>query len=233
MVSRCNALPKKVPKRIIQKKRQQQIRDEDVSFILSFIYWVQQPLYGWGSFSWIHWNGWIPQIRCQNTLIVFMYVWVRNLVFRASIRVSFLLEVCQSPVRVSLWFSSGSCIFQHNADRERAATGGQGLTNATSKDVCVVPRHQKATMLSKRWSLPEREWIAGLLCHEECLFSFTHTSPPFPVRDLWSFCKFNSFLLLFFLNLILNLIYLSIRSLRIKCACKFLSIFLRCNIKQI
>ena len=78
LVSRCNALPKKVPKRIIQKKRQQQIRDEDVSFILSFIYWVQQPLYGWGSFSWIHWNGWIPQIRCQNTLIVFMYVWVRN-----------------------------------------------------------------------------------------------------------------------------------------------------------
>ena len=27
--------------RIIQKKRQQQIRDEDVSFIFSFIHWVQ------------------------------------------------------------------------------------------------------------------------------------------------------------------------------------------------
>ena len=27
LASRCNALPKKVPKRIIQKKRQQQIRD--------------------------------------------------------------------------------------------------------------------------------------------------------------------------------------------------------------
>ena len=38
------------PKRIIQKKRQQQIRDEDVSFILSFIYWVQQTFRGWGSF---------------------------------------------------------------------------------------------------------------------------------------------------------------------------------------
>ncbi len=32
-----NAMPKKVPKGIIEKKRQQQIRDEDVSFILSFI----------------------------------------------------------------------------------------------------------------------------------------------------------------------------------------------------
>ena len=46
LTSRCNALPKKVPKRIIKKKIQQQIRDEDVSFILSFIYWVQQPFGG-------------------------------------------------------------------------------------------------------------------------------------------------------------------------------------------
>ena len=66
LFSQCNALPKKVPKRIIEKKRQQQIRDEDVSFILFFIYWVQQPFRGWGSFSWIHWNGWIPQLRCQK-----------------------------------------------------------------------------------------------------------------------------------------------------------------------
>ena len=46
LVSRCNALPKKVPKRIIEKKRQKQIRDEDVSLILSFIYWVQQIFHG-------------------------------------------------------------------------------------------------------------------------------------------------------------------------------------------
>ena len=65
------------PKRIIQKKRQQQIRNEDVSLILSFIYWVQQPFHGWGSFSWIHCNSWIPHLRCQNTLFVFMYVCVR------------------------------------------------------------------------------------------------------------------------------------------------------------
>ena len=102
LVSRCNALPKKVPKRIIQKKRQPQIRDEDVSFILSFIYWVQQPFHGWGSFSWIHWNGWIPSKRCQKYLKSFHVCMCPYLVFRASIRVSFLLEVCQSPVRVSL-----------------------------------------------------------------------------------------------------------------------------------
>ena len=92
LVCRCNALPKKVPKRIIQKKRQQ-IRDEDVSFILSFIYWVQQPFRGWGSFSWIHWNGWIPQLRCQKYVNSFHVCRCPHLVFRASIRVSFLLEV--------------------------------------------------------------------------------------------------------------------------------------------
>ena len=31
LASRCNALPYKVPKRLIQKKRQQQIRDVDIS----------------------------------------------------------------------------------------------------------------------------------------------------------------------------------------------------------
>ena len=44
----------------------------NVSFILSFIYWVQQPFHGWGSFSWIYWSGWIPQLRYQNTLNRFM-----------------------------------------------------------------------------------------------------------------------------------------------------------------
>ena len=38
LFSRCNALPKEVPNRIIQKEKTGQIRDEDVSFILSFIY---------------------------------------------------------------------------------------------------------------------------------------------------------------------------------------------------
>ena len=92
----------KTPKRIIQKKRQQQIRDENVSFILSFIYWVQQPFHGWGSFSRIHWNDWIPQLRCQKYVNHFHASIYPHLVFRASIRVSFLLEVCQSSVRVSL-----------------------------------------------------------------------------------------------------------------------------------
>ena len=121
--------------------QQQQIRDEGVSFILSFIYWVQQPFRGWGSFSWIRWNDWIPQLRCQKYVKSFHVCICPHLVFRASKRVSFLLEVCQSPVRVSLYFICGSCIFQHNADRERAATGWKELTNARSKDVCVLPRH--------------------------------------------------------------------------------------------
>ena len=33
LVSRCNALPKKVPKTIIQKEKTGQIKDEDVSYI--------------------------------------------------------------------------------------------------------------------------------------------------------------------------------------------------------
>ena len=45
-VSECNALLKEVPKGIIQKEKTGQIRDEDVSFILSFINWVQQPFHG-------------------------------------------------------------------------------------------------------------------------------------------------------------------------------------------
>ena len=61
------------------------------------------------------------------------------------------------------------------------------MVNPTSKDVCVVPRHQEATMLSKRRSLPERGRMPGPLCQEECLFSFTHASSPFPVGDLWEF----------------------------------------------
>ena len=89
----CKALPKKVPKRIIQKEKTGQIRDEDVSFILSFIYWVQQPFRGWGNFSWIHWNGWIPQLRCQKYVKSFHVCICPYLVFQASIRVSFLLEV--------------------------------------------------------------------------------------------------------------------------------------------
>ena len=102
LVSRCNALPKKVPKRIIRKKRQQQIRNEGVSLILSFIYWVQQPFRGWGSFSWIHWNGWMPQLRCQNTWIRFMYVGVRIWYFGLPYGLVFFWKFCQSPVRVSL-----------------------------------------------------------------------------------------------------------------------------------
>ena len=96
--------PKKVPKELYKKKKKRlkQIRDEDVSFILSFIYWVQQTFHELGSFSWIHWNRWIPQLRCQKHVYRFHVCRCQHLVFRASIRICFLLEVCQSPVRVSL-----------------------------------------------------------------------------------------------------------------------------------
>ena len=90
--------PRKSQKELYKRKN----RNEDVSFILSFIYWVQQPFHGWGSFSWIHWNGWIPYLRGQKYVNRFYVCMCPHLVFRASIRVSFLLEVCQSPVRVSL-----------------------------------------------------------------------------------------------------------------------------------
>ena len=93
LVSQCNALPKKVSKELYKRNRQKQIRGEDVSFILSFIYWVQQPFRGWGSFSWIHWNGWISQLRCQKYVNSFHVCRCPHLVFRASIKVSFLLEV--------------------------------------------------------------------------------------------------------------------------------------------
>ena len=33
--------PKKVPRELYKKKRQKQIRDENISSILSFIYWVK------------------------------------------------------------------------------------------------------------------------------------------------------------------------------------------------
>ena len=61
-------------------------------------------LYSLGSTTipWIHWNGWIPQLKCQKYVNCFHVCMCPYLVFRASIRVSSFLGVCQSPVRVSL-----------------------------------------------------------------------------------------------------------------------------------
>ena len=50
--------PRKSQKELY-KRKQQQIGDEDVSFIFSFISWVQQPFHWWGSFPWI-------QLKCLN-----------------------------------------------------------------------------------------------------------------------------------------------------------------------
>ena len=66
-------LAQESPKRIIQKKRQQQIRDEDVFFLYFPLFTAfNNHSMDEGVFSWIHWNGWIPQLRCQNTLNRFM-----------------------------------------------------------------------------------------------------------------------------------------------------------------
>ena len=43
-----------------------------------------------------------PHLRCQKYVNCFHVCMCPHLVFWASIRVSFLLEVCQSPIRVSL-----------------------------------------------------------------------------------------------------------------------------------
>ena len=69
--------PKNVPKEIYKKKRLKQIRDKDVSFILSFIYWVQQAFHVWGSFFLNTLKWWILQLRCQNTLNRFHVCMVR------------------------------------------------------------------------------------------------------------------------------------------------------------
>ena len=168
------------------KEKKQQIREEDVSFILSFIYWVQQTFHEWGSFSWIHWNGWIPQLRCQKYIKSFHVCICPHLVCRVSIRVSFLLEVLSKSSKgkfvVPLWVS----IFQHNAGRERAATGWKGLTIATSKD--VVPRYVSNDVIKTLVTAWKRKIIWSPLSRG-CLFSFTHASSPFPVRDLWEFLQ--------------------------------------------
>ena len=61
----------------------------------------------------------------------------------------------------------------------------KGLTDATSKDVFMVPKTSDSKMvLLVRRTLPERERILCSLCQEESLFSFTHASSPFPVMDI-------------------------------------------------
>ena len=98
--------PKQVPKEIYKKKRQKQIRDENTSSTLSFIYWVK------------------------------------------------------------------------------------GLTDATSQDVAWCPKYQTA-----KWCcwfdghcLKEKDDIVSFF-KRKILFSFTHASISFSVRDLWEFLQ--------------------------------------------
>ena len=138
-----------------------------------------------------------PPVKVSK--IVFMYVCMcLPLVFRTSIRVSFLLEVRQSPVRVSLLFICGSWIFQHNADRERAATGWKGLTDATSKDLCVVPRHVINDVIKTLVTAWKRKNAWSPLSRGMPFFLLYIRHLLFLLETSGSFCKFNSFLFLFF-----------------------------------
>ena len=74
----------------------------------------------------------------------------------------------------------------------------KGLTDSTSKDVGVVPKTPDSKMvLLLRRTLPESSRILCSLFQEENLFSFTHSSSPFPLRTSGSFFKFNSFLFIY------------------------------------
>ena len=88
-------------------------------------------------------------------------------------------------------------------NRERTAT----------KDVCVVPKTPDSKMvLLVRQTLPESERLLCFICQKESLFSFTHTSSPFPVMDLWEFSAnlivFFLFIYLFSLFLISNFLFI-------------------------
>ena len=93
----------------------------------------------------------------------------------------------------------------------------KGLTDATSKDVCVVPKTPDSKMvLLVRPTRPERERIIFFPCKEESLPSFTHASSPFPSETPGSFPIFNSllitYLFFYFFNFNFQLLYLFIRS---------------------
>ena len=65
----------------------------------------------------------------------------------------------------------------------------KGLTDARSKDVCMVPKtpDSKVVLLVRR-TLPEKDNMVPFV-QRKCLFSFTHASSPFPVRNLGEFLQ--------------------------------------------
>ena len=67
--------PRKSPKELYTR-RQLQIGDEGVSFILSFINGFNNYFMGEGIFPEYNWNGWIPQLRCQKYVNRFLHMLV-------------------------------------------------------------------------------------------------------------------------------------------------------------
>ena len=102
----------------------------------------------------------------------------------------FLLVVCQSPVVLVCSSFVGLLYFSMLLTERDMLLGEGGLTNATSEDVCVVPRHQTG----KKWYY---QFASLNLKEKDCLFPFvkkmpfffTHASFLFPVRDVWEFLQ--------------------------------------------
>ena len=87
------------------------------------------------------------------------------------------------------------CFFQHTVDRERAATGWEGLTDATSKDVCVMPRHTRKQRCCQDVGhcLKEKECLGPFVKMNVFFFLLRMRHPFFLLGTPGSFCEFKSF----------------------------------------
>ena len=80
---------RKSQKDFIQKKTVTD-RIRRLFFLYTFLYFLgSTTIPSWGSFPWIHWNGWFPQLRCQKTRSAFLIYACPHWVFWASIRLVF------------------------------------------------------------------------------------------------------------------------------------------------
>ena len=75
LASRSNTLPKKVPKNYTKEKTATDKRRR--RFFYTFLYLLGSSAIPWmREFSWMHWNGWTPQLRCQKYVNRFMHVFI-------------------------------------------------------------------------------------------------------------------------------------------------------------
>ena len=138
------------------------------------------------------------------------------LVFRPSIRVSFLLEVCQRSVRVSLKFICGSFIFQHNSDRERESCYWVKGTN--QRHVQRRMRGAQTPVGNDVVKTRVTSWKRKKTCSplsRGCLFSLRMCHPFLSSGTSGNFCEFK--FSPFFSKIQLKFLFLSIRSLQNNC----------------